>query len=180
MAVPGPQESTPTPDDDSLDGTDASDAASPDASPDEGTDASTDDPSAGATATTDAEADGNVVRYTPAIVLTEEADLAALADAPAGFTQFLGTMLTDLAQGECESSITIETRHLDGWASGIVDSCGSVLVVWADTGGQWLDVAGTQDTWSCDALSAASVPPTLFSPPTTCLTGAGAEVEYAG
>jgi len=104
-----------------------------------------------------------VVDYGTAGVFVETSDdVDVLAGAPADFAAFVGT-LADKAQqagASCPDAahgITVlRIRH--DFALGAVNDCGGYTALWSRVDGQWREILGTQEPWSCQDLAEHDVP----------------------
>lgn len=157
-----------------------------------GTPQSTSEPTTEATAepTTTSEATDDpttaaaeIIYYDPPATVETEDDLDQLDGAPQDFVDFVASQL-DPDAGECAPIVWVYSLDPTGYAYGGIGGCGGAQLVWKRTGESWEQVAGTQDTWSCDDLTAAAVPVELLAGPqgedVLCLTDDSSVETYAG
>ena len=91
--------------------------------------------------------------------------MSKLDGAPDEFRAFVARTVTRLkSDATCASTyvgVIVEFLRTDGYAVGGVDDCGSYAALWAVVDGEWTEVEGTQDSWSCQVLTRYEFPSEL-------------------
>lgn len=100
------------------------------------------------------------------VVLTRTGDVDKLTGSPDEFMTFIAGQVRRAiteAGDRCPSAFTgvfvqaIRTEP-DGVAVGGVNTCGGYGALWANAGGRWHEVFGTQEGWDCEVLRRYDVP----------------------
>ncbi len=100
--------------------------------------------------------------------VTSSSDAATkLAGFPADFVEFAGTTADQLqASADCPDAavgVTVDYVVDDTWAVGAVNQCGGYVALWGNKDGQWKELLGTQDEWTCPDLKRLGVPQGIVS-----------------
>lgn len=102
-----------------------------------------------------------LLTFDPTLSIETTGDLSELAGAPQDFVDFVASMLG--AADTCSVTVGVDAVDPAGWAVGFWEACGGAATIWKRTDVGWVEVAGSQDLWSCDDLEAAKVPPELLT-----------------
>jgi len=98
-----------------------------------------------------------VVDYgTEGVFVETSDDVDVLAGAPADFTAFVATLANKAQQAgascpDAAHGITV-LRIRNDFALGAVNDCGGYTALWSRVDGQWREILGTQEPWSCHDL----------------------------
>ncbi|MGN6523945.1 MAG: hypothetical protein ACTHMZ_12215 [Actinomycetes bacterium] len=100
----------------------------------------------------------------PGVEVHQPSDVSKLDGAPESFKKFVAGIvrkLTSTTAPTCDAAavgVIVEAVRADGYATGGVNDCGGYHALWATVGGQWKEIAGTQDIWECPMLQRYDVP----------------------
>ncbi|GAB3663257.1 hypothetical protein GCM10027596_26160 [Nocardioides korecus] len=98
-----------------------------------------------------------------------------LPGAPADFRAFAKRTIHHLqATRTCSPSavgLSVNRVRSDGYARGAVNQCGGYAAIWKRVSGQWREVLGTQDIWTCRDLRRWSIPSSVVAPRPACYNG---------
>ena len=106
----------------------------------------------------------------PGVEVQGTDDEARLEGASDAFQHFIGDTAQTLAdRSTCEDGyvgVTVAVLRTDGFARGGVNDCGGYAALWALVDGEWKEIDGSQEPWSCAVLDEYEVPSDVAG--TTC------------
>lgn len=121
--------------------------------------------------------DVEVITYGDGGIVTSDADVDGLNDAPADFATFLKAALKKDA-GDCgDPQYRVMALAPEGWATGnyFAEQCGGSAVLWTKADGTWVEAWSGQTLYPCDVLEKYRFPTEIAGE--TCDDGK-AEVTY--
>jgi hypothetical protein len=102
------------------------------------------------------------------VTVEQPADVSQLTGAPDEFKTFVAGLARQAQKAgqacpDAFHGITVQKLRGD-FALGAVNDCGGYAALWARVDGEWREILGTQEQWSCADLAAHDVPEGFAGP----------------